>query len=63
VPHAVGGQAGTISGDGALDSSVLRLQGLVAEGNFWAQTPAASLSGSTAPLRNLDLPVMNDQFC
>jgi hypothetical protein len=63
VPQSIGGQEGTITGDAVLDSSVLRINGTNASGDFWAQTPALALSGGVNPLKSFDLPVENDQFC
>jgi hypothetical protein len=63
VPKSIGGQAGTITGDAVLDSGHLRINGTNAQGRFWAQTPAGSLSGSADALKSFDLPVENDQFC
>ena len=64
VPVSIGQQSGTITGDGSLAASVLRLKGTHAEGSFFVSTPARSLSGASGnPLKDFQLPVLNDQFC
>jgi hypothetical protein len=64
IPHARGGQEGTISGTATLASRILHLKGVTARGSFWSQTPAWALAGASMdPLKNLDLPVVNGAFC
>jgi hypothetical protein len=64
VPHAIGGQDGTVLGNGELAAGALALLATAAQGSFFAQTPAASLSGAAGnPAKDLLLQVTNGSFC
>ena len=68
IPVSTGGQQGFALGDAEFDAAAtdlkLHLKTTHTEGDFWAHTPAASLSGAAiGELRNLALPVVNGRFC
>lgn len=63
VPHAIGGQEGSVTGDASFDAKELALVGTNATGSFWSQTPALALSGAVNPRKSFVLPVTNDAYC
>ncbi len=68
VPLSTGGQAGTTGGDARFNpvgaNLTLFLKATFTHGNFWAATPAASLSGAAQEqLKNLALPVTSGKYC
>jgi hypothetical protein len=64
IPVSVGGQKGTVSGDGSLSGDLMSLLARTAEGEFWSKNPYASLDGAADnPAKDLTLPVENGAFC
>lgn len=63
VPALIGGQDGHAAGSGELANGSLVLLATMAEGTFFAQSPALALGGAINPAKDLVLPVQNGAFC